>query len=268
MFQLGFRIFMGILITKRHTGICLYWDMAIGGCDAETRHNWGMKHPFIWIAALLLTLANCGETVTREDNSKILLLGDSLMATNGLSGQSISDAIETTLGEPVIDRSVVGARMIYALPISGSAGLNIPKQYRPGKWDWVVLNGGGNDLWLGCGCFACNGKMERLISKDGRKGVIPGFVSKLRQDGAKVMWVGYLRSPGLGSPIEYCKDEGDELDRRISKLAKLDAGIHFMSLADLVPHGDRSYHGVDMIHPSVKASKTIGQMIARAIRPD
>jgi hypothetical protein len=107
--------------------------------------------------------------------------------------------------------------------------------------------------------------MDRLISEDGRKGVIPGFVSKLRQDGAKVLYVGYLRSPGVGSPIEYCRDDGNELESRISQLAGLDAGVHFLSLADLVPNGDRSYHAIDMIHPSVKGSAEIGKRIAAVI---
>ncbi|MFK7939283.1 MAG: SGNH/GDSL hydrolase family protein [Roseovarius sp.] len=224
-----------------------------------------MIRPFICCLTLLFTLAACGEDVSRNDPSRILLMGDSLMATHHGSGKAISHSVEQHLGEQVIDRSVLGARMIYALPISGAAGLNIPKQYRPGKWDWVILNGGGNDLWLGCGCFACASKLNRLISEDGRSGVIPGVVAQARQDGAKVLYVGYLRSPGLGSPIENCKDEGQELERRVQALSKLDSGIEFLSLADLVPYGDRSYHAIDMIHPSVKASQEIGKRIADVI---
>lgn len=221
--------------------------------------------PFLWIPALFLMLVGCGETVSRDDPARILLMGDSLMAAHGLAGQAISNMVEAELGEEVVDRSVPGARMIYALPVSGAAGMNIPKQYRPGDWDWVVLNGGGNDLWLGCGCILCNHKINRLISEDGRRGTIPGVVSKLRQDGAQVLYVGYLRSPGMGSPIDHCREHGNELEARIARLAALDAGVHFLSLADLVPHGDRSYHAVDRIHPSVKASAAIGQRIAAVI---
>ena len=224
-----------------------------------------MKQTLVLAITLVFSLAACGETVTRDAPARILLVGDSLMAAHGGAGKAVSHSVEKELGEQVIDRSVLGARMIYALPISGAAGLNIPKQYRPGEWDWVIVNGGGNDLWLGCGCFACRNKMDRLISKDGRKGVIPGFVSRLRKDGAKVLYVGYLRSPGLGSPIENCRDEGDELESRIDKLAGLDAGVYFLSLTDLVPHGDRTYHAIDMIHPSIKASSEIGKRIAAVI---
>ncbi len=88
----------------------------------------------------------------------------------------------------------------------------------------------------------------------------------MRESGAQVLWLGYLRSPGVGSPIEGCREEGDELEARIAKLAESDRGVHFLSNADLVPHGDRSYHGIDMIHPSLKASAEIGSRVSDYIR--
>lgn len=187
------------------------------------------------------------------------------MASHRISSRSISGSIGRSLGVKVTDRSIVGARMIYKLPITGMLGLNIGKQFRKGKWDWVVLSGGGNDLWLGCGCSRCDRKMNKLIDQSGSKGTIPKLVSKIRKTGARVVYVGYLRSPGVGSPIEHCRDEGDELERRLGLLAAKDDGMEFLSLADLVPSGDRSYHAIDMIHPSLKASAEIGRMVARII---
>ena len=192
-------------------------------------------------------------------------MGDSLLAFNKGERRAVSHAMETELREPVIDRSVSGARLLYALPISGSAGLNIASQYRDGDWDWIVLNGGGNDILMGCGCGPCASRIGRLISEDGRRGRIPGVVSDLRKTGAQVIFVGYLRTPGVRSPIEVCRDEGDEMDRRLAHLAALDRGVHFLSLADLVPIGDRSYHGADLIHPSPKASTAIGRRVADII---
>lgn len=155
----------------------------------------------------LIVLAGCGEPVTSDSGSRILLLGDSLMAFNRVQGRAVSDAIENSLNEPVTDRSVIGARFLYALPISGSAGLNITKQYRQGDWEWVVMNGGGNDIWMGCLCGPCKHRISRLISEDGKRGRIPGFVSRMRQTGAQVIFVGYLRTPGVTSPAEGCTDK-------------------------------------------------------------
>ncbi|MBY6057704.1 SGNH/GDSL hydrolase family protein [Leisingera daeponensis] len=215
---------------------------------------------------VLLLLSACGDTVPAGQSPRILAMGDSLLAWHSLAGKSISDTVARELQEPVVDRSVSAARIIYKLPISGAAGMNIRKQYTPGKWDWVIVNGGGNDLWLGCGCFACNRKMDRLISSDGRTGAIPGMLAELRATGARVIYVGYLRSPGVGSMIEHCRDEGNELEARIDRLADMDEGIFFLSNKDMVPYGDRSYHALDMIHPSVKASSEIGRKVAEIIR--
>ncbi|PSL18686.1 SGNH/GDSL hydrolase family protein [Shimia abyssi] len=240
-----------------------------------------MKFPMYVMAVVALVLAGCSNTVSRNANSdeiaptqvvsrnaepRILAMGDSAMAWHNFSGRSIPDTVGRELGEKVSNNAIGGARIIYKLPISGAAGMKISNQYRKGDWDWIIVNGGGNDLWLGCGCVACDNKMNRMISSDGRKGAIPHMLDTLRKTGAKVVYVGYLRSPGAWSPIEHCRDEGDELEARVSQLADILPDVHFVSAADLVPHGDRSYHGVDMIHPSVKASYEIGVRVADLIR--
>ncbi len=226
-----------------------------------------MKNYLFPLIALPFFLFNASEMIAGQVNSRILAMGDSLLASHKISGRSITAAVEKRLGEPVTDRSVLAARLLYKLPISGSLGLSIPKQYRSGNWDWVILNGGGNDLWLGCGCMACKRKLNKLIATDGQSGRIPKLIAKLRKTGAQVIYVGYLRSPGVGSMIDHCRNEGNELEKRIDAFAQKDAGVHFLSLAELVPNGDRSYHGADMIHPSLKASKAIGELVAEIIKP-
>ena len=200
-----------------------------------------------------------------EEPLRILAMGDSMMASHRITRRAVSHSIAKALRAQVTDQSVLGARIIYRLPITGSMGLNIGRQYRRGEWDWIVINGGGNDLWLGCGCSRCQRRMNQLITEKGTGGEIAKLVVKLRKTGAKVAYVGYLRSPGAGSPIEHCRDEGDELERRITRLASLVDGVYYVSIADMVPHGDRSYHAADMIHPSIKASRKIGQRVARTI---
>jgi len=233
-----------------------------------------MKIPGFLLFAALLVLGACAETVTRgpteivarNDSPRILAMGDSMMAWHGITRNSISHSVANELGEPVLNRSVGGARIIYNLPVSGAMGMKIAKQYKPGAWDWIVLNGGGNDLLMGCGCMACDKKINRMISQDGRKGEIPKLVDGLRKTGAQIVYVGYLRSPGTWSPIEQCRDDGDKLEARIEKLAEILPDVYFVSLKDLVPKGDRSYHAVDMIHPSLKASREIGQRVAEVIK--
>ncbi len=197
---------------------------------------------------------------------RILAIGDSMMSWHLVSRNAISNAVSDALGEPVENRAVGGARMQYALPITGAMGLNISKQYRDDPVDWVVLNGGGNDLWLGCGCKACDTKVNRMVSKNGNRGTIPQLVDRILARGANVIYLGYLRSPGIYSAIDACADYADEFEGRIAEMVSKREGAYFLDLSELVPYGDASYHGVDLIHPSRKGSQVIGQKVADVIR--
>lgn len=188
---------------------------------------------------------------------RILVIGDSMFAVNRIAGASVANVIEKELGVDVTDRATIGARYFLGLPLR--------PQYSDEGWDWVVINGGGNDLLFGCGCGTCTRMLDRLVSKDGRGGTIPAFVAKIRKSGAKVVYSGYLRNPGVQTPIKSCGPAGNELDRRLTLMAGFDAGVIFLPMSDLVPYGDRSYHGFDLIHPSVKGSRGIGKRIAAVI---
>ncbi|MBZ4022869.1 hypothetical protein CKO11_10395 [Rhodobacter sp. TJ_12] len=193
----------------------------------------------------------------------ILVMGDSLFAVNGLQGRSVAKELRRLLpGEVVRDRSKMGASYLYPLPVTGALGMSIPKQYRQGDWDWVVLNGGGNDVLWNCGCGRCARFLDKLITRDGRGGAIADQVAQLRATGARVLFVGYLRSNGFNSPVEKCGRTGDEMDRRLARMAKADVGVVFVSLADLVPKGDTSFYAQDRIHPSPKGSRAIAARIA------
>lgn len=219
------------------------------------------------VLLVALSLLGCTESVNSDTTARILVLGDSLMAANSNAGKGVANALEKELGEEVIDRSVIGARYFYILPVTGSAGMKIEKQFRAGPWDWIILNGGGNDILFGCGCGACTKQLTRLVSPDGKTGAIPTFVKDLRSTGAKVIYTGYLRTPGVTSPIEGCNSVGDEMDRRLAKMANQDKGVTFVPLSGIVPDGDTSYHGLDLIHPSHKGSAAIAALIASFIAP-
>lgn len=221
----------------------------------------------VWmVLAAFAALLGCAEPVPSSGVARVIATGDSMLAWNAASSRSVVSALEKRLGADVIDRSVVGARYHYVLPVSGSLGLRIGSQYASGSWDWAIMNGGGNDLWLGCGCRKCDAQLNRLISADGTSGTVVDSVRKARADGARVIYVGYLRTPGQPSMIDHCRDIGDAYEARLEKMAARDAGITFVSIADLVPHGDLSFHAADRIHPSPKGSAAIADRIAAVMR--
>lgn len=225
------------------------------------------------LLGLLLTLTACvapeaGPGAPPDPGApKVLVMGDSMFSVNALAGQNVAAGLRAELGGAVTDQALPGARFFYYLPISGAAGMRIPAQYRKGDWDWVVVNGGGNDILFGCGCTRCDkGYLDRLITRDGTRGAIPKLVASLRAGGARVAWAGYLRTPGVRSPIEDCNAIGDEFDRRLGAMAARDPGVIFVPMADLVPEGDLSFHGLDRVHPSAKGSRAIARRLAAAIR--
>jgi acyl-CoA thioesterase I len=215
---------------------------------------------------IFVLLGMVGAAGAQTPKPRILVMGDSLMASNRIAGAGVSDALARALGVKVKDHSVIGARYFYILPITGSMGLRIEAQLRGGPWDYVVMNGGGNDLLFGCGCGACSKMMDRLVTSDGKSGSIPELVAKVRETGAKVIYTGYMRTPGVTSPVEGCGPLGDEMDRRLAKMSRRQKGVEFVPLADLVAKdGDKSYHGVDLIHPSAKGSKAIASRVLAAM---
>jgi acyl-CoA thioesterase I len=202
---------------------------------------------------------------TSTHGPKILAIGDSMLAWHKVSGRSIGDVVSQRLNAEIVDHSIAAARFNYALPITGAFGLNIAKQYRPGGWDWVIMNGGGNDLWFGCGCVACDVTIDKMISKDGLSGKIPNLVARILNDGARVIFVGYLHSPGVSSIIDQCKNQDVEFEQRLTLLSRHSRNFLFLPVSGLVPYGDRSFHSLDMIHPSVKGSAVIGRKLAEII---
>lgn len=247
--------------------ICFTAMLSVAGCMDTTAQDVEKAPEDVIVATDATDTVVAKNAVVDEapDGPRILAMGDSMIAWHAFTKQSISDSIEKSLNEPVHNTAISGARILYNLPVTGAMGMRIENQYRKGDWDWVVLNGGGNDLWFGCGCGECVGKINKMISEDGKRGVIPMMVQKYRHQGAQVAWVGYMRSPGTWSPVENCRMTGNELEKRISKLAAIDPGVHYVSLADMVPDGDRSFHTFDMIHPSIKGSREIGKRVAAVI---
>lgn len=218
------------------------------------------------LLSVLLVLALGLAARADEAKPRVLVMGDSLMAWNGTRGAAVSDVLGKLLGVKVKDHAMAGARYFYHLPLTGAAGLRISAQFRGGPWDYVVMNGGGNDLLFGCGCGACKRMLNRLIRADGRAGAIPELVAEMRASGAKVIYTGYLRTPGVTSPVEACGPLGDEMDARLARMAEATEGVIFLPLADLVTKdGDTSYHAMDLVHPSVRGSRAIAARIAALI---
>lgn len=213
-------------------------------------------------ASVLLLLAGCAGKAP-DGMSRVAVMGDSMMAWNGLLDASVPDVLGEALQEPVTNFAVSGARVRNPLPISSTLGFEIRRQFRKGPWEVILVNGGANDLFLTCGCRRCDARLGRMISDDGLMGELPDMLKRLRAETeAQVIFVGYHRARGLRSPARGCRDELDALDARVALLAEAEEGISFVSLRDVFPRGDASYYASDILHPSPKGSAAIAARLA------
>ena len=223
-----------------------------------------MKARFAVLALLLALLGAACTPRPASEPGRILLLGDSVMAWNG--AQSVGPALESALGRPVDSRARSGARFAAESGLARATGFDIRAQYVPGAWDWVVLNGGANDLRARCGCAACDRELDALISPDGSTGAWPAFLARLRGEGRRVMVMGYYGPSGRGGGFDICSDELTELDRRLSALAARSSGLFFTDGGDVMGRSTPGLYDTDNVHPTPQGSAVLAAHLARAIR--
>jgi lysophospholipase L1-like esterase len=214
---------------------------------------------------LFAILMACTDQAPRGGGD-ILVLGDSVMAWNSASNASIPDAMGRALGRSVVSRAVPGAQFDNPSRIAGAVGFDIQRQLPSGRWNWVVINGGANDLGADCGCGACGPAVDDLIGADNVSGSIPTFIQKLRgATGANVVWMGYYAGSGQGS-FAGCRDDLVALEARLARFAASQPGISFVDSEDVIDRSDRSLFAPDNTHPSAKGSALIGTYLAQHIR--
>ena len=200
-----------------------------------------------------------------KPDARILTLGDSIMWWNADRGGAVADAIAASLGAPVVNLAVPGAAISHPDPAAAAEGLDIRTQYRRRNWEWVVFDGGANDLGDEGGARGCAIVLNELVSADGRKGQIPDLVRQFRADGARVVALGYYDLPSQSAQDGYCGDSLRTLSQRIEIMAGLDPNVLFVSMADVVSPADRSAYDPDGVHPSPRSSQAIGRKVAAAI---
>ena len=211
---------------------------------------------------LITTLAACTPGGPRSGGD-ILVIGDSVLAWNRTSGRDVGRALGASLDRTVTNRATPGTQ-IRKRGFASALGLGIPDQLVMRPWNWVVMNGGANDLGFTCGCTRCGGVIEALISSDGKRGAIPKLIARAQSTGAKVLWTGYYRAPNSGS-FQGCRPGLVEIERRLARLARTTPGAFFLDSEDVITPRGPSLYAADATHPSPKGSAVIGQYLAQTI---
>ncbi len=196
----------------------------------------------------------------------VLVIGDSVMAWNRSANASIPDVMGQVLNRTVTSKAVPGAQFDNASGIAGAVGFDIQQQLPAGRWNWIVMNGGANDLGADCGCGACGPVVDALIGLDANSGAIPKFIRKAKAStGANIIWMGYYAGSGMGS-FAGCRDDLVQMEARIARFAASQRGIYFVDSEDAINRKDRTLFASDNTHPSAKGSALIGIYLSDQIK--
>lgn len=216
---------------------------------------------------LLVFLTGCGRSPAVPAEPEILAIGDSIFRWHARDDASVPDVIGEVLGRPVVNASVSGAWLALPTGRAAPTGADIRRQYARGRaWDWVVLDGGANDLNGACRCEDCAATLDGLITADGEGGEIAELVRAIVRHESRVLYVGYHPMPDDAQHgFSRCDDELAELDQRVARMAEAIEGAWSLSMRARTDPGDRSLYAEDRIHPSPRGSRRIGEAAARVI---
>lgn len=215
------------------------------------------------MAVVALLLFGCTEPRNNKPQQDILLIGDSVMSWNRSSGGDVGRQLEAKLRRSVTTMATPGARL-RATGISGLGNLSIQNQLFSGTWNWVVINGGANDLGRNCGCTSCAGELELLMSSDGKSGIVPDIVRRAQGYGARVLWIGYYQAP-QSRAFRGCRPALVELERRISNFAEKTPSFFFIDAEDFFDPEQQELYARDLTHPSTLGSALIARQVAEII---
>lgn len=204
-----------------------------------------------------------GQTETPvERDARYQIIGDSIFAWNMETQEQVAAFLAEATGAEITDHSMSGAQIFVDDDEAAARGLDILTQYEEGDWDWLIMNGGANDLEEDCGCGECDVTLDDMITPDADGGRIPAFLDEVAGSGVRVIYLGYYQVGIEETDSAACVDEFDALDDRMSRYADATEGVFFLSGLGLLTEGDLDRDG---IHPNPVGSEILSMAISEAI---
>ncbi|MEM9716343.1 MAG: SGNH/GDSL hydrolase family protein [Pseudomonadota bacterium] len=201
----------------------------------------------------------------------IQVLGDDVMNWNSSLKISIVDVLEQEFGSGVTNNSIDGAVVTAEGGGGGIASFfnapqDISTQYDSGDWDWVVVNGGLNDMLTKCECGSCGPVVDALSSENGQTGAMVDIITQARVDGVQVVLVGHYLAPITGGPMFYCANELLDLNDRFESIADQNGGVHFVNPSDFFARHQLTYYNENPLHLNVAGTLKIAEAIVATIK--
>jgi len=197
-----------------------------------------------------------------QPHSRIQVIGDSTFAWN--AGQMVRSMM-FNLGIQVDDNSAPGAKITASRLFARLLGTDITSVADPLTRDWLVMTGGANDLADECGCTACAGVLDDLISADGLDGEIIDIIQSALKLNTQVIYATYYDAPLGGGPLSSCTPALNELEARIRRAADQLDGLYVIDMGDALNPASPQDYDPDRIHPSPQTSVRIAKLITDTI---
>ncbi|MEM1302149.1 MAG: SGNH/GDSL hydrolase family protein [Pseudomonadota bacterium] len=218
---------------------------------------------FALLFLLISTLPACSHgSLLQPHSSRIQVIGDSTFAWNG--GQMVRSMM-FNLGIEVDDHSMSGAKITEERLFARLLGPDITAAANPLPRDWLVMTGGANDLGGECGCTACAGVLNDLISPSGETGEIMDIILPALDLNTRVIYAVYYDAPRGGGPFSACVPAFNELAARINRAADRHEGLYVIDMGDALDPDNPQDYDRDRIHPSPVASVRIAKLITDVI---
>ena len=211
------------------------------------------------LAFLLTCLAACTSLRgTPSADVRMIAVGDSILDWNRKSGEDIPTLVAQQTGLPVFNNAISGAKFVGRFAV--------PRQYRSGDWDWVIVDGGGNDLTGNCDTpEAAEVVLDRLIDDEDLSGAYASFLLPITEQGTQVIIMGYVSISIAGGPFATCEFALNDLRDRQMKLANSNSSVLFMDTRDVIAPDNLAAYDADLIHPSPLGGALIAGLIAQTI---
>lgn len=248
----------------------------LGGSSAGVESGDGAVEPLVLGPEIVVGDAVAGGAALASDavvgdaavGGAVLAIGDSILAWHVSEGGSVPDVAGDLSDRAVFHAARPGAHVVGTAEMA-AGGYDIRAQYdavgRTG-FEWVIVDGGANDLNDDCACGRCAAIMDEIVSVDARSGELVSLVRRMVGDGSKVLMLGYVSMPHHASfGFDRCAELLAELDRRSALLAESVDGAWFVDGSDAIGPDDLWAFDADLVHPSVDGAEVLGRLVADAM---
>lgn len=200
-------------------------------------------------------------------------LGDSIVSLYAPQCLGVMACAGLELGRYIEDHSTGGDRLTS--PVDG---VDIMHQYTHGPWEWVIMNGGGNDLVQECGCKfeghdprACEDVLDSLAVPAAGTGDLFQFIDMVKadtNDTASILIIGYYEFPESSAENrDNCNPYVLELALRYRQTAEQYEDVFFLDTREVMDFDMHpEFFTLDHDHPSYEGAEAIGGMVADLIK--